>query len=472
MTVIAQARLPLVDPHDCTDVSDALAVLEAVHDPLVRRGATGYEPGLATGWTVSPDARRWTFDLREGVRFHDGTPFDAGAAAATLARMIRPGMGATLGAPAVWAQYLGGARFVPEGAHRLAVELAEPMADLLDVLVYAFAVSPDEAPDARGVPSGTGPWRAAAVQDGALHLEPVPGHWSAPANGALRLRHVPDAGARLKALASGAAAVANDLPFGAPAPAGTTVQGYLDPMAVIFLFNCDRPAVADPRIRRALNLALDRPALLAEVRRGAGVPLHGFVSPLHDGHAETVDTGPFRAEARRLLAEAGAGAGLSLTVDTPTSLPAEAEALTAAVARQLGEVGVALTVRRWEDREAYAHMVRRSEVADLCVFDSSPMSTFRVLHEKIDSRVRGAWWLGYRNPAVEALIDRARAETGEARRHALFRECYRLMQDDPPWLTCYCHRRSIGLRGAHPGWGMRRDGVLDLRALPRLESGR
>jgi peptide/nickel transport system substrate-binding protein len=95
------------------------------------------------------------------------------------------------------------------------------------------------------------------------------------------------------------------------------------------------------------------------------------------------------------------------------------------------------------------------------------MSTFRVLHEKIDSRVQGSWWLGYRNPAVETLIDQARATVDATARTALYRACFTALQQDPPWLFCYQHRKRLGLRGRHPGWLMRPDGVIDVRRLPR-----
>lgn len=461
---IAQKRLHLGDPHDCTDIADTLTVLGGVYDALVQRDGAGYRPGLATGWTVSDDARTWRFTLRPGVRFHDGTPCDAGAVAASLHRMAQPDRGATLGAPGVWAQYLGGAGIVAEAADRLRITLAAPMADLLDVLVCGHVVAPDSLTDPAARPVGTGPWRLTGRDAQGLEAESVPDHPDARP-GTLLWTLEPEPAARVAALAQGAA-VANDLPAGVRLPEDATAIPYLDPTAIIFLFNAVRPVMADPRVRLALNLALDRRALIAAVLAGDGAPLSGFVSPAHPGHVAGPDAPARRTEARRLLAEAGHGDGLALVVDTPTSLPAEAEALTAAVAAQLAEVGVALTIRRWTDREAYAHRVRRSEVADLCVFDSSPMSTFRVLHEKIDSRVQGSWWLGYANPAVEAWLDRARTTLDAAGRAALYRACYTALQADPPWLFCYQHRKRVGLRGRHVGWSMRPDGVLDVRHLP------
>lgn len=108
MPTIAQPRIALFDPQDCTDSADALALLDAVFDPLVRRVGPGrFVAGLAEEW-VQEDARRTLFRLRPGAVFHDGTPCDAAAVAASLMRMADPAVGATLGAPGVWAQYLAG----------------------------------------------------------------------------------------------------------------------------------------------------------------------------------------------------------------------------------------------------------------------------------------------------------------------------------------------------------------------------
>ena len=99
--VIVQARLPLADPHDCTDAADELALYEALYDTLVRREGKGYAPRLAVSWEVSDDARTWTFRIRAGVAFHDGAPCDADAVRLSLQRI---GAGRTRG------QTLGAAR--------------------------------------------------------------------------------------------------------------------------------------------------------------------------------------------------------------------------------------------------------------------------------------------------------------------------------------------------------------------------
>ena len=477
---IAQARLVLNEPHDCTDSNDELTIYHAVFDTLVRRVGQEFVPHLARRWDLSADARTWTFHLHPGVRFHDGTPCDADAVRQSLIRMARQDKGYTLGAPAVWRQYLGGAEISTPDAETVVIRLADPMADLLDVLEQGFIVAPSSFPahDAgqHDRPVGSGPYRIISASADEVRATRVEGHFAGTAeNAALVWRREPDPAKRLALLQSGAVQVANALDFHASKAlegSAASRHEYLSPVAIIYLLNAARGPLTDARVRRALSLALDRPKLIADVVNGAARPLLGFVSPAHFGAGSGAGAAQDLNAARALLAEAGHGDGLTLEVDCPTRLPDEAERLTAALGDQLAQIGVQLNVHLHPDREAYAHMVRRKEIRDLCVFDSSPMSTFRVLFEKIDARVKGAWWQGYHNPVVEALIDEGRVTPDRQARAAIFAKAYAELQRDPPWLTLYNPIRVIGLAGAHPGFTMPADGVIDAARLPKIGGAR
>ncbi len=475
---IVQPRLRLEDPHDCTDANDVLCVFDAFFDGLVRFGKDGgYSPAIAESWIVSRDAREWTFVLRENLHFHDGSVCDATAVILSLRRMARADKGYTLGAPGVWHQYLGDAEISALDRRRVKIALSHPMADLLDVLVYGYIIAPAaleryECGDAT-TPIGTGPYRFETFTDG----REVTGsrfegwHGARAANARIRFLLEPDASRRQNMLLAGNAQAATSLGFQQSCEldhtGGHTRVVSLVPVSIIYLFNSASGPFADPRVRRATNLALDRNALVNTVAGGAACPLLGFVSPAHFGAADTA-LGMSRdlAEAKRLLIDAGHGDGLVITVDCPTRLPDEAEALTAAVGLQLGDIGMSFRVHRHEDREAYAHDVRLKKVHDMCVFDSSPLSTFRVLAEKIDARTRGSWWLGYHNGEVEQLIDEGRRTTSNAARATIYASAYRVLQQDPPWLYLYNPLRVTGLAGNHPRWRMRPDAVLDVTMLP------
>jgi peptide/nickel transport system substrate-binding protein len=474
---ILQARVSLPDPQDCTDNADTLALLGAVFDALITRGVDGrYHPSIAESWTLSEDARSWRFKIRPNLKFHDGAPLDAEAMRFSIERMKRPDVGATLGAPAVWGQYLGDARIEVEDAETLCITTGEPIADLLDVLVSGYALPRGvDDPGFMDAPIGSGAYRVDRLHQGErLELSANPDWWGGPvANARIICKQETGAKARLDAVLTSSQTVASRL---GPREAerieqsnGATAFRHIDPTAIIYLLNAAEGPFRDPRMRRAINLAVDRQGLIERVLDGGGNALPGFISPAHFGGSNAAAPVADLAAARRLLKEAGHADGLTLTVDCPTRLPDEAEALTAALAEQLTSVGITITVRLVTDRTAYAEQVRDKAIHDMCLFDSSPMSTFRVLHEKIDSRVAGSWWQGYRNPVIEALLDQARRCTDWDAREQLYRDCYAALGEDPAWLTLYNHARWIGMSGTHPEWRPRPDGILDLAALPRLD---
>jgi peptide/nickel transport system substrate-binding protein len=471
---IAQRTVSLPDPQDCTDNADSLALLEALFDALVRRGMDGrFHPALAESWTLSDDARLWRFTLRPGLTFHDGSPIDAEVMRASISRMQRPDVGATLGAPAVWGQYLGGARITAVDTRVLEVETVEPCADLLDVLVSGYALPPDRIDQAGFLkaPVGSGAYRFVDWgDDGTLILAHNPDWWGGPvANPHLAFIGIPDRTQREDVLLAGHATIGTKLsPHREYGPDLTCVP-HIDPTAILYLLNAARGPFTDPNLRRAVNLAVDREVLIDRVLGGAGRSLHGFVSPAHLGAVAVDPSEGYDLDmARRLLSEAGFPDGLMLEVDCPTRLPDEAFALTDALGEQLQRIGITLRRHVIEDRTAYAEAVRDKRIHDMCLFDSSPMSTFRVLYEKIDSRQAGAWWQGYSNPEVEARLDAARMEPDPVKREDLHKANFNALRRDPPWLTLYNHLVATVIRGGHDGWHMRPDGILDVTRLPPL----
>jgi peptide/nickel transport system substrate-binding protein len=164
-----------LDPHRATDLLSA-AVVVNVCEPLVRFRPGGSRPegALATTWATI-DRRTWTFTLREGVRFHDGTPLDAEAVVANLERLRRlrafPG------------------RAERAGPYVVTIALDRPDAALLATLSQPFFAlqSPKRLTDDladRAV--GTGPFRLASVRPGQVELEANPDYWAGPP----RLRRV------------------------------------------------------------------------------------------------------------------------------------------------------------------------------------------------------------------------------------------------------------------------------------------
>ena len=465
---VVQPHVQLMDPHLCNDDRSALSLQAALYDPLVRRvDAERFAPALATSWRVSDDACTWVFELRDQVRAHDGEPFTPDDALASLERVRDPSLGGVLGTEGVYASYLADAEYRLSEARdgvRLRVKLARPMADLLD-LVCAMPMVPRRAHGRHaGAPVGTGPYRLVRRSHEAVVLARWDGYWGERGRyEELTFRAEPMVEARAGAVQAGSADVATHL---SPALAhaltgshGVEVVARASSTCVVGFFDLlGRPPcspVHDARVRRALHHASDVDAIVAEVVCGYARRIAAPITERSLGHDKTLQPYAFDpTHARALLAEAGYGDGCDLVFHVPTTLPDEAPALSERLRRQWGEVGVRLKVKAHADRPAYARMVRDKRIGDLCLFDSSPVSSYRLLVEKLQSSVQGLWWQGYANPELDALVEQAAATPATAARRDLYRRAFRLLHDDAPWLSLYAPDllwlKSVRLSGWEP----------------------
>jgi peptide/nickel transport system substrate-binding protein len=469
---IAQSKLRMEEPHNCTDAKDVLTIFTSLFDSLAAYDPKmKYVPALAESWTVSDDARTWTFKLREDVKFHNGQSADAEAVAFSLKRMARPDMGVTLGAPGVYNQYLAGMKLDILNRQAVRLTLIEPMADLLDILVTGY-ILPPETVDRLGAgfkaaPVGSGPFEFVEHEQGIrVRARKNRNYFQAlPDYETIEWLLVPDPDERLRMVRNGKAHIAAGPPYTASLEdSGLNYMRSRGSTVFIIIFNAKSGPLKDPRVRLALNLGVDRKALIDSVLNGAGYPLSGFVSPVHFGFdpgQTPILFDPNRA--RALLKESGYSEGLSLTLDSPTSLPNEAVRLSEALSDQLIRIGVEINIVYTEDRELYANKVRLKDIHDMCIFDSSPLSTFRVLKEKVDARFEGSWWQGYHNEEVEKLLDTAQSTADNSRRKAIYKQCFRLLNEDPPWLYLYNAMNITCIAPRLSAWQLPAHGVIDPR---------
>jgi len=433
---IAQPMPTFVDPYLTTDRRANLGIRFAVFESLISRdsGST-FVPALATNWEVEPDARTWTFSLREKILFHDGEQFSARHVAESFERIMNPDHGGELGTSGVIQAYLTGARVSILSKQTIRIETVEPMADLLDILV--------EMPISSATLTGTGPYMVETVDADQITMQVFPQYWgSPPSYGRLRWISMPDTAERQQSLIAGDVDLITDVPahhaFSTGIDPEVAVITRWSPTCVAFLCNCFEGPCADTRVRQALNLGLDKYALIHDVIDGDAQPINGPLTPDHFAFDPSVPLYPFDQEsAKRLLDQAGFGSGLDLTLDVPTTLPDEAPALARAMAAQWESLGVHATIRQHHDREAYATTVRSKAIGDAACFDSSPLSSFRVLREKLHSRIAGPWWQGYENHTVDSLLDQAAVTVDTGARQSIYRSAYRLIRGDAPWIFLY-----------------------------------
>lgn len=454
---VVQPSVTLADPHVLSDIRDRRSIIDSIYDSLVRRRDDGgFSPWLALDWQVHDGCRHWRFTLREQVHCHDGSLLSAEDVVASLQRALSPELPGELGTQGVLRSYLQGAEIFVADAHTVAIDSPLPVADLLDLLVD-IPVVPRHA--LAGLPSGaigSGPYQLESVEAGRLTLRAFASHWAGcPPAERLHWLAEPDALHRLQLLSDGQADLvvepdrrlsASDTPGLLSAPA------YL---CVIFLFNLQQGPCQDLRVRQALSHAIDLDAIIADqqIAAGAAQPLAGPLAPRHAAAAPALLPYAYDPErARSLLHAAGFADGLTLDIDLPARFPDESIALAQRIAGYFAAVGVQANLHVHHDRPAYAEMIRSKKFGDLCCFDSSPASSWRVFSEKLDERRQGPWWQGYRSAALNQLLDQAASQADAARRARLLQAAYRQVHQDVPWLFLYAPESRWLLGPRAQGW--------------------
>ncbi len=449
---IALERVAFLPQTRVTDDVGVLSLRSLVLEPLLtwRNGHAG--PGLFERWTMSPDGRRWQFHLRARARFHDGTDCRPADILAFLEAILDARD--TFGMKWSYARYFANTRFTVGPGNSVVVEDPEPIAHVQDVFCEFYP----SRPDAAGRPVvGTGPFRVVELGDGAAVLERV-----ADPSDRMAFSEMQEAEARLLALRTGRVDAAMNL---------ERVSGRLDrdpglewlsavsTLSVMAYLNCTGSSFADSRLRSAVNFAVDRPAIVRDVFDGLAEPATTVVSPFHLGMEERFPRLPHDpARARALLDAAGGPDRISLR--TPTFMPERAPGIAAAIASDLERVGWRVALEVESDRPEYARQIGRKEMGDIALFDSSPNSTFRVLSDKISSRVRGTWWQGYDDPAAEERMATAFAAVAPADRETAYAACLRYLAGNPPWLYLVHPVVVTGVRPGTAGLSLDNRGVL------------
>ncbi len=443
-----------------TDDTSILTLKTLVFEPLLRWCEGGVvAPALLARWETGEGGRRWLFHLRDGATFHDGKPCTTDDILTFIGQVL--GSRDMFGMKWSYARYLAAARLSAPTRSTLLVENPEPFADILDIFAEFFVCRED----ASGQPIlGTGPYRVTDFAQEAFAALARVGSSDLPDR--ITFRAVASPEERMASLRDGSADVAMQLERLAAGPDFSEPFAWgraLNTLSVMQYLNCAEGAFVHPAARRAINLAVDREAIVKELFHGLGVPATTVVSPLHMG-AGSAALPPIcfdAAAAKRLFEEAGTGGPLHLR--TPLAMPDRAREITQAIADALGRVGLATSIEEQPDRPEYAREVGRKAIGDAAIFDSSPHSTFRVLNDKVSSTTRGVWWQGYHDDQAEQLIAAANRALDDAAREEAYGTCLRRLHANPPWLYLF---HPVEVFAARAGAGRF---VLDGAGILRVE---
>jgi peptide/nickel transport system substrate-binding protein len=465
---VAQSSINIGDPHICSDSLNRNNLIEAIYEPLITRIGPGvYYPALARSWSVQPDGLTWLFRVREGVSFHNGDDFSAQDVIASLKRIVDPSLGGAYGTQGVYASYLGKATFEVSRDDTVKIVTSEPMADLLDLLSEMPMAPEDELDRLPQEYIGTGPYSVGSKSRSEIVLERNREHWGKQAYAdEATFIEAPDAKTRSEMVLDRDVAIGALIDYpNTRVHDGTKsfINHLKSSLCIIFMMNAQEGPCKNKRVRQALNYGLDVDEVVEQVKLGAATRLNGYLTPHHFGYNPKTSPYPYDPErAKALLAEAGYRDGLKLAIDLPTTMPDEAPQLGEMMKEHYDRLGVDVELVSYRDRPAYAEMVRDKRIHDLCCFDSSPLSTFRVLREKIHSGLRGPWWEGYSNPEVDRMIDLAQRTFNDKKREETYMKIFQTIKDDAPWIFLYRPTYYWAVSSELEGWKPASTGVLKL----------
>jgi len=421
-------------------------------------------PELAESWQVAEDGVTWTFTLRRGVMFHNGEPLTADLVAEHY-RRIRKGKSPLAKAPI--------ASIEARDARTLVIKTQSPFAPLPAYLAhYDSGILHPASFNGEGKvtrPIGTGPFRYTGRKGNQeLYFERSEGWWGKPRPVLNKVvyRKIPDGQTRALLAESGQVNMARILGPAAieSIEASGRMKVYIEDIARtrLLVMNLTKPPFDDARVRRAINYAIDREALVRYVLGGVGRPAVGLFPPSFIWAPKDIQGYPYDPEkARALLAEAGwkqkdADGVLMkdgkrfeveyLAYASRPMLPPLSEAIQA----QLGKLGIKVHIKVGEP--AAIPQAYRADTLQMAIVGRGlyfvPDPDFN-LSADYHSAAHSAWnSKGYANPRVDALLEKGRSTFDEAERVRLYREAQRLILADSPaiWLNHYVNIIAVDKR--------------------------
>jgi peptide/nickel transport system substrate-binding protein len=319
------AEIDTLDPHLSAN-GYAMKMMEWIGGNLVTVDPSGkIVPYLAESWTVSPDGTTYDFTVRKDVKFHDGTALKASDFVYTFKRMMDPETKAVQSFAV--GDVLDGITLVDD--YTFEVKFKVPQPTLLEGVAFSMGVYQPmseayvkslDGPYGRK-PMSVGPYKFSEWQTGNLIvLKRNPDYTWAPAFAhqgpayidTIEVRFLPEVATITAGLENGEIDFAGVGPVDLPKFQDKTKYTILERLSTGILpyiaMNLDKPPLDDIRVRKALNLALDRQTIIKVVALGAGVEQRGPLTPSTVGYwpdSEKIGLGFDLAQAKALLREAG-----------------------------------------------------------------------------------------------------------------------------------------------------------------------
>lgn len=470
---LAQTSL---NPAESSGLADATVVR------TMFEGLVGFDrelevvPELATSWEVSDNVTTYTFELREGVIFHDGTTFNAEAAKTYYDWVLEPegigsrGRSALTGVESVEVLSPNTLRFTlgaPNSAFLFNLALSN--------LRIASPASLEEYGDEVGRnPVGTGPFRFTEWEDGvSIKVEAFDNYWGEPALvDGLEFLVVTNAATRVAQLQSGEVQFIEALPSQLVEPLQAVPNLEIvvqeSTFARTFQMNTSKAPFDDVRVRQALNYAVDKEQLINVVFRGYGTEMTSPIPETVFGHAPQEPYAYDPERARQLLEEAGYGDGFSFEVLTFTG--DEYSAAGQVLQQYFADIGVDMQLDPAErgalNDQIFLPVEENPTQAALVGASTATGDADRALTVSFS---RASWppdsnnWSFYENAEIDSLIEQGRATADQDERTEIYAQAQAIIWNDAPWVFLYSPNTIAGKLSTLEGVFYAPDQTVDAR---------
>jgi peptide/nickel transport system substrate-binding protein len=449
LTIAQGADITTLDPTQATQIHN-LNLFYNIYDALVTwdpKDIGKVVPELALSWrSVNPTT--WQFKLRQGVKFHNGEPFNAEAAKFTIDRLITKGVHQVYGGFAT----IERAEVVDPYTINVVTSKPDP------ILVKRFAgyggqmlppqyLKQVDWKDFALKPVGTGPYKFVEwVKDDRVVLEANDAYWrGAPKIKKVIWRPIPDNFARVAALTRGEAQIITKVIPDHVAQiekAGCCrVEHILTNLNTVYLINAQKGPLANTKVRQALNYAVDKNKIIKELYNGYAIPIGSGIPNTDFGFNPAIKPYPYDpAMAKKLLAEAGFASGLEIDLQSGNGIHLNDKQLTEAVAAMLAEVGVTAKVGILEP-STRIQLLRNNTFPGLLLAD--PASTTYDA-DGVIWRLRGPggivqkiWPGNYEGTRFYQLMEEARFSMDPEKRLKNYHEVLQIFRDEAPELFLF-----------------------------------
>lgn len=467
-----------IDPDNLEPFSNTTAAFQSVTASTIEQlvmfapDGSGIQPCLAESWNWSDDSKTLELKLREGVKFHNGEDWNAEAAKFNIELLMNAK------AYSYWVGEFESVEVVDNNT--VAIHFTEPAGYALAVLArggYVYAPKYYQEVGAEGFgskPVGTGPYQFVEwVKDDHITCKAFPDYWGGtPKLDEIVWRVIPEQAARVAALQTGEVhLITNVVP-------GSVDQIEADPNLELFsipglrLFvtffdmRLDHP-VADAKVRRALNYAVDKQGLVA-LFDGQATALHGqYMAPGVLGYNPDLDPFEYDPEkAEELLAEAGYPDGFEMPLKyTVNRYPLDAE-MGEAVASYLEAVGIKVERVPLEYGEFKRQFYEES---------MGPTMQWGLLdppdpHIMLSTFDKGSRFTRFPdNPRVFGLLAEGKRESDPKKREKIYQELLQIWNEDPLGIYLLVPNDLYAIREGVIGFEPRVDQVVDLRNVDLMQ---